>query len=224
MGPPCPPVPEPARPTQALGCSCLLSCTHHVSCWMLLKGYNRVFRGNLREIKSSSLAAQKTALSATTGRHPATGPTFPRSLLPSCSPSSLPIGIRSVCGNARSAADQMKALSSLDSASPHGFIQGPEKGLRVPLWPGFHMSVPAIRQQGRHCSHGPRLHTRARCGGARGSSPGAPFLESHAWGTVPDSGALSAKFQEQAAGLLISTKKDETSQTDGCHSREDTCK
>lgn len=39
-----------------------------------------------------------------------------------------------------------------------------------------------------------------------------------------DSWALFAKIQQQAASLVISTKKDETSQTDGCHSREDTCK
>ena len=48
-----------------------------------------------------------------------------------------------------------------------------------------------------------------------------PFLKA---GAASDSGALSAKFRQKAACLVISTKKDETPQTDGCHSREDTCK
>jgi len=86
--------PGPPRPWAAA--ACFLAYTTWAAGCFSPKYYNRVFRGNLREIKSSSLAAQKTALSTTTGRHPATGPTFPRSLLPSCSRSSLPIGIRSV--------------------------------------------------------------------------------------------------------------------------------
>lgn len=40
----------------------------------------------------------------------------------------------------------------------------------------------------------------------------------------PASRALGAKFQQQAASSVISTQKDETSQTDGRHAREDTCK
>lgn len=50
-----------------------------------------------------------------------------------------------------------------------------------------------------------------------------PFLDRNGRG-ASDSRALSAESEQQAASLVISTKKDETSQTDCCHSRENTCK
>lgn len=66
------------------------------------------------------------------------------------------------------------------------------------------------------------LWPRGCPGRARHSQPPLPG------GTVgvgpPASRALGAKFQQQAASLVISTQKDETSQTDGRHAREDTCK
>lgn len=77
--------------------------------------------------------------------------------------------------------------------------------------------TPATLQRGRHV-----LHVVTRAGldfplfrwldscsleGKLFSQQG-PFLKG---GAISDSGALSAKFQQEAASLVVSTKKDETS-------------
>lgn len=51
-----------------------------------------------------------------------------------------------------------------------------------------------------------------------------PSLDRSGGEAVSASRTLSANSQQQAVRVVISPQKDETSQTDGCHSREDTCK
>lgn len=150
------------------------------------------------------------ARSFTTGRHPVSGTTFllPVELPPPPHPRPPRPNEKRLClprcplargRRGRTATDPMKALGSITTWIYYGGLRG-----------GHH--------QGR--GSGPRTPQP----GDRSCSHGVPFPESSAWGTVLESGARPAKFQQQAAGLLISTKKDETSQTDGCRSREDTCK